>query len=352
MWLSIIIPVYNNEKYIGECIDSIVSQNTDQCEIIIIDDGSSDGSGAICDEYRNAYPELIKVYHISNKGVANARNIGLSNALGEYVWFVDSDDVIAPGSIDYLRQYIVDNNSDFISFPVIEEYIESGSVVKKTRKNYTETVNGASNMMFEYLQNNEMLDLVADKICRREIITDNGIFFDQADIPTEDHIFWLKIYRFLGTVSIINNPLYIYRLRQNNSNSRKFSYNRFASYIRALGKVEELANEYNCLEELKDYMYKMYCYYYLWEYDNLINPKCDMSLVKRFSYLKNTFSTDKFSDSFRSEAYLFSKKEETIKKTKSEKTVLYFLFKRKYFIPAVISFIVAFPIRLRSKNKK
>ena len=352
MWLSIIIPVYNNEKYIGECIDSIVSQNTDQCEIIIIDDGSSDGSGAKCDEYKNAYPELIKVRHIPNKGVANARNLGLSDASGEYVWFVDSDDIIAPGSIDLLRRYTAEFHSDFITFPVVEEYIESDSIVKRTEKECKKIVNEASSLMFDYLQNNEMLDLVADKICQRRIISDNNIVFDQADIPTEDHIFWLKTYRFISTVSVIDKPLYIYRLRQNNSNSRKFSYNRFSSYIRALEKVEELADEYNCREKLKDYMYKTYCYYYLWEYDNLISPRCDLSLIGRYAYLKNVFSTDKFSDLFRREAYSYSKKEESIKMTGSEKTVLRFLVKRKYFISAVISSIVAFSIRFRSIIKK
>ena len=93
MLISVIVPVYNAEKYLRECLDSIVNQTYKNIEIILVDDGSTDGSGAICDEYADK-DVRIKVYHIPNGGASNDRNLGIDNADGEYLMFVDSDDII------------------------------------------------------------------------------------------------------------------------------------------------------------------------------------------------------------------------------------------------------------------
>lgn len=92
--VSCIIPVYNVEKYIAECIDSVLNQTLDNVEIILVDDGSTDSSGSICSEYANKFPKCIKYIHKENEGVSVARNLGLSYAKGEFVHFMDSDDTI------------------------------------------------------------------------------------------------------------------------------------------------------------------------------------------------------------------------------------------------------------------
>lgn len=93
MKYSVIIPVYNVEKYINRCVKSILSQRYNDLEIILIDNGSTDRSGSICDIYADDYAN-ISVYHIENQGVASARNFGLSKARGEFIYFVDSDDYL------------------------------------------------------------------------------------------------------------------------------------------------------------------------------------------------------------------------------------------------------------------
>ncbi|CAD0142205.1 glycosyltransferase family 2 protein [Streptococcus thermophilus] len=93
MKYSVIIPVYNVEKYIDRCLKSIISQNYDDLEIIVVDNGSTDSSGSICDTYANEHSN-ISVYHIENHGVGSARNFGLSKARGEFIYFVDSDDYL------------------------------------------------------------------------------------------------------------------------------------------------------------------------------------------------------------------------------------------------------------------
>ena len=96
--LSVVIPVYNVEKYLQQCVDSIINQLTDECEIILVDDGSPDGSGKICDRYANK-DSRINVIHQQNGGLAAARNTGLDYARGEYVAFVDSFPMNAAGKI-------------------------------------------------------------------------------------------------------------------------------------------------------------------------------------------------------------------------------------------------------------
>ena len=92
--ISVIIPVYNVEKYLRKCLDSILKQTYKDVEIILVDDGSKDASGAICDEYANT-DVRIKVLHKENGGVSSARNVGLCLATGEYVTFIDADDCVA-----------------------------------------------------------------------------------------------------------------------------------------------------------------------------------------------------------------------------------------------------------------
>lgn len=113
MLVSIIVPVYNVEKYLRECLDSIVNQIYNNIEIILVDDGSTDGSPEICDEYAQR-DERIIVIHIPNGGVSNARNLGIDKAKGEYIMFVDSDDIIMPYIVERGITLAVENNADIV----------------------------------------------------------------------------------------------------------------------------------------------------------------------------------------------------------------------------------------------
>ncbi len=115
MKLSIIIPVYNVELYLIECLDSVFSQDISECEVIAIDDGSTDSSGSILDKYKCRYPDLI-VIHQTNKGLCGARNTGIDNAKGEYIYFLDSDDYLLSGSISLMLYKINENYSEIIGF--------------------------------------------------------------------------------------------------------------------------------------------------------------------------------------------------------------------------------------------
>ena len=114
-FFSIIVPVYKVEKYIRECIESILYQTFSDWELILVDDGTPDNSGRICDEYA-AKDSRIHVYHKDNRGVSSARNLGLDNAHGEWVTFVDSDDRLELNALSSISDCLKKNDADLIQF--------------------------------------------------------------------------------------------------------------------------------------------------------------------------------------------------------------------------------------------
>ena len=119
--LSVIIPVYNVEPYLEKCLDSVLKQTYKDMEILIIDDGSTDRSGAISDEYA-AQDSRIRVFHTENRGLSAARNLGLDNAVGGYIGFVDSDDWIEPDMYEVLLKKAEETGADIVECGVFKEY--------------------------------------------------------------------------------------------------------------------------------------------------------------------------------------------------------------------------------------
>ncbi len=111
--ISVIVPVYNTENWLQECVDSILSQTYCNLEILLIDDGSTDSSPALCDSYAQIYPQ-IKICHQSNQGLSAARNTGLDMASGSYIFFLDSDDFLEPDALETMYLTLTDNDADLI----------------------------------------------------------------------------------------------------------------------------------------------------------------------------------------------------------------------------------------------
>lgn len=128
--VSVIVPVYNVENYVKKCIQSIIDQDYKNIEVILVDDGSTDSSGNICDGYSKK-DNRIKTIHIKNQGVSNARNVGLDNMNGEYFIFIDSDDYIKKNMISILLKNIIDYNCD-ISICNVAKIDESGKIFDKS----------------------------------------------------------------------------------------------------------------------------------------------------------------------------------------------------------------------------
>lgn len=126
--LSIIVPVYNVERYLDECIQSIISQTLSEYELILVDDGSVDKSGVICDQYQEKYDDLIRVIHKANGGLSSARSAGLAIANGKYIAFIDSDDRISVDSLCAILHWIDSTSADLCFMQAIKFYPDGKKV--------------------------------------------------------------------------------------------------------------------------------------------------------------------------------------------------------------------------------
>lgn len=201
--ISIIVPVYNVKTYIEECIESIIQQSYQNLEIILIDDGSNDGSGEICDTYGRKDPR-IKVLHKENGGVSSARNKGLEIASGDYIGFVDSDDVCKKNMYEkMLEVYKNDSSIDFCYCDIFQDgKVDSrgeNGVIDKSSKMKLVFPFGASlwNGLFK---KNKLKD----------------IFFDESYFYGEDLLFLIRYLKNIeGRIYHLKCPLYSYRTNEN-----------------------------------------------------------------------------------------------------------------------------------------
>ena len=204
--VSIIVPVYKVEKYIRQCINSILNQTYTKIELLLIDDGSPDSSGIICDEYANK-DNRIRVFHINNSGVSAARNIGLRNIKGNYITFVDSDDWLEPDCIEKSLNIINKNNLDLLQYGYkrVDDhgnvlFVDAGEIPKLDAK--------------RYIESGKMSINVWCTIFKTTIIRHTGLKFDENLKLGEDQLF---IYKYLSECELCmreNNLFYNYRLNQ------------------------------------------------------------------------------------------------------------------------------------------
>lgn len=178
MDLSLIIPVYNVERYLPMCLESVVQQGLDDYEAILVDDGSTDGSSKICDEYAARYPQF-RVIHQENQGVALARNRGISEARGEYILFLDSDDFLVPESIGQVLANALQHEVDIACFGSIsgerEELTARSASLENKHCGSSRVMNGD-----EYIATHNFLATVWWYIIKREYLQSLNLLFPQG----------------------------------------------------------------------------------------------------------------------------------------------------------------------------
>ena len=220
MLISFIIPVYNVEKYLNECVDSILSQEFKDYEIILVDDGSTDTSGVICDEYAKKHANVI-VEHKPNGGSSDARNVGIKLARGEYVLFVDSDDYIEKNSMYAIVNCLEEQKKQIdIVFLNASKVFPDGTKAPLGDNYDRNKINGKTK--------DEVLKHIAElpkypgsgctKLIRREIIVDNEIFFEKG-IYCEDIDWTICLLVTADTFAYCEADYYCYRQNRKGSNT-------------------------------------------------------------------------------------------------------------------------------------
>ena len=208
MKISVIVPVYNTEKYLNRCVDSILAQTFTDFELLLIDDGSTDGSGSICDEYA-AKDSRVKVFHKENGGVSRARNLGIANAKGEYLSFIDSDDYIRPEMYAKLVAVINEYGVDLVS----SDIEQNGKVFANATKPLTVLKKTEiHDKVLPYFSHNNSLGAGAytTMLIKRAVIVESDLKFYEDFAFQEDTMFVINVYANISSMYYLPEVFYEY----------------------------------------------------------------------------------------------------------------------------------------------
>ncbi len=268
MLLSIIIPVYNVEPYLRECLDSVFAQDLTDCEVIAVNDGSSDGSRAILEEYEREYMDVLKVFDKANGGQSSARNLGVGHAMGDYFYFMDSDDYLMPHAILTIKQAIeTSEKADVFYFDCI---VTDKGERWETHHQINIPVMGVRSF-FKYSYDHSMsiaanpVSYVYSSIYWRK----SGLHYVEG-LKYEDALFKYQLFvREDGTIKAVHveEPFYVYRIGREGSTTTKLTLKNFTDkqFIRKTAdclwkelSIEDAAYYHELYEACVFMMYEAY----------------------------------------------------------------------------------------------
>lgn len=212
---SIIIPVYNAQEYLEECLQSVIKQANERVEVICINDGSKDKSKEILDQYKNEY-SFIQVYHKKNEGVSIARNEGLKMAKGKYILFLDSDDILIEHSLEMLDKVLENHDYDMVVGRTRESFTKHATQTIHNLEQLTNNLDLAEfRTKFISAKDNLGIWAVWRHIFKRSFLKENEIFFNSAYSFAEDMDFIIRALLTLKSYTFIDFPFIRYRVYEN-----------------------------------------------------------------------------------------------------------------------------------------
>lgn len=239
MKFSIVVPIYKVEKYLHECVDSILCQSFTDFELILVDDGSPDSCPQICDDYARKDPR-VKVIHKPNGGQADARNVGTDIAQGDYIGYVDSDDYLIDSDVlQRLAVRIDKTNPDIVHYKFVEWYEIDGHI-DPCYFDYKVDTAGRSlaDIYCDLIDKDAYYNSAWSKVIRRQLLVDNNIRFEKG-ILGEDNEWYYHVVMVADRLELIDEPLYVYRQRQG-STTKDFSVKNLRDQLHVLSKWEAI----------------------------------------------------------------------------------------------------------------
>lgn len=297
--VSIIVPVYNNEKYLRQCLDSIINQTFKDIEVILVDDGSTDNSASICEEYAKEDSRVVFI-HSENKGVSNARNIGIDKSKGKFIMFCDSDDWIENDYIESHYDNIITKCVDIVHSGIYRNFYKNDILKKNEAAGVSSGLYIHKNDLHRYLEyvletmEGPFLSSYA-KIYKSDIIKNNNIYFDTKMIFHEDFDFTLRYLQRVESIYISKDIKYYYRAILGNQGLKKRNKNNVIYEVSKYHK--ELNNLIKSLEydqSMKDYIEYKFIEYYKLVLKKLIMVENDISKNERNKILSLLVKDDEF----------------------------------------------------------
>ena len=246
--VSVIVPIYNVEKYLEKCINSLLSQTLEDIQIILVNDGSKDNSGNIAKEYEQNNKDRVIYVEKENGGLSDARNYGLKYATGDFIAFLDSDDYIEKNAYEEMYNKAIEENADYVECDFIWEFPNKIRVDKQ----------------YPYKNKKEMLSFVRvvawNKLIKRQLITDNNLEFPKG-LRYEDVEFTYKLIPFINKFTYVDKPFIHYVQRE--GSIANVQNERTAEIFTVLDNVIEFYKKNNIYEEYRDELEYNYARYLL-----------------------------------------------------------------------------------------
>lgn len=244
MKYSIVIPIHNAERFLKKCCDTIISQEYMDYEVLLINNGSTDRSAEICDDYAKKY-EQFKVYHLEDAGVSKARNVGLSHARGEYIWFVDADDRMIGQPLKEIAQVLDEHSPELVVFSY-KDYIYTRDIYEDKLLPFTGMIDCETfRMNFPLLFKTDMFFTVWNKIYQKKFLLANQLFFGEETFG-EDTVFNLAVYEKLTTTYFLDTQYYCYVIGRPTSSANVYRDDRLDVKKHEWYLVEKLCQQFGC----------------------------------------------------------------------------------------------------------
>lgn len=287
MDVSVIIPVYNSEHYLVDCIDSILHQANVSFEIILVDDGSTDSSANICDTYAQKY-DNIKVIHINNSGPATAKNEGLKHAKGNYIALTDSDDKMEPMMLYKMVNAGYLHEADIICCNY--KQIDENGIVSHTNCTNKQYILNHEEGLIHFFSKDKIFSQCWTKLYKRQMLIKHKIENDPGMRTDEDFIFNIRAFINANKTVIIDEPLYVYTHRENSLAHGYFKKN-ISKYIdNRLKRVQitqdAVKYENNIVKEWSIVHIIMYYNELLGKVASFPEYHADIRIIKTLKYIK------------------------------------------------------------------
>lgn len=325
--VTVIIPIYNTEKYLNRCLESVILQTYPNLEIILVDDGSTDNSGVICDNYAKK-DSRVRVIHQINSGVSIARNIAIDVAQGEYIKFVDSDDTMDTFAIEKMIAKSSGCDAIISGFRYIDKINNNISqVIPEINKKISQK---EFKKIYIELYKKQLVGGPCTCLYKTNIIKKNGIKFRDNMSYGEDTLFNLEYFSKCDSLFILNDHYYnIYRERSD-SLTQRYNPNRLDNVLdiaRSIEKYIELSNEKQGQE-----FYKVYLNHMIACIDNVFNSDAILSADEKRNFINRIMMENTTQIALNSIAEIFSLSHRVISyaynKDKEEYIYLFFNFKK------------------------
>lgn len=291
--ISIVVPVYNTSLYLKQCIESLINQDFSDYEIILVNDGSTDDSGSVCDFYSSKY-SFITTIHKENGGPSDARNVGIERSTGEYILFVDSDDFIHPNSLSNLYKTIHEMPEVDVIFLEAMKFFPNGEIVPFGEGFMKENIYGKSQV--EVLQHiaslNKFPGSACTKLVRSKLIKTKNLYFKKGQL-SEDIDWTLRLLLAANSFSYCSSYIYYYRQNRHGSITNTISLAHVTSLLDILDYWTNKIATSSFNSDMRSHFTAFLSYEYVMVillYGNLnqFDKKTIQKKVKKYSWLLST----------------------------------------------------------------